>query len=167
MGGGGGPSPNPAATLVLPRQKRLTLCPINRKGSVMTARDTVLAYYEAFNRADWEGMLAQLTDDIEHHVNEGKIRRGKDLFREFLAHMDRCYSERLEDIVVMASEDGTRAAAEFTVHGTYKATDAGLPEARGQTYVLPAGAFFTLKDGRIARVTTYYNLADWIAQVSR
>ena len=45
-------------------------------------------------------------------------------------------------------------------------TDAGLPEARGQRYVLPAGAFFAIRDGRITRVTTYYNLADWIRQVS-
>ncbi|NDH02287.1 MAG: isopropylmalate/homocitrate/citramalate synthase, partial [Marivivens sp.] len=33
-------------------------------------------------------------------------------------------------------------------------------------YVLPAGSFMTLKDGKICRVTTYYNLADWIRQVS-
>jgi hypothetical protein len=32
--------------------------------------------------------------------------------------------------------------------------------------VLNAGGFFTLKDGKITRVTTYYNLNDWIAQVS-
>jgi hypothetical protein len=31
--------------------------------------------------------------------------------------------------------------------------------------VLPAGAFFELKDGKISRVTNYYNLNDWIAQV--
>ena len=62
--------------------------------------------------------------------------------------------------------DGARAAAEFNVHGTYKATDSGLPEAKGQTYVLPAGTFFAIRDGKIARVTTYYNLTDWIAQVS-
>ena len=43
--------------------------------------------------------------------------------------------------------------------------DADLPPARGQTYTIPAGAFFTLRDGRIARVTTCYNLADWSAQV--
>jgi hypothetical protein len=31
---------------------------------------------------------------------------------------------------------------------------------------LPAGSFFTLENGQITRVVTYYNLADWIAQVS-
>lgn len=132
----------------------------------MNAKELVESYYAAFNAGDSEAMLALLSDDIAHHVNEGSVRNGKDAFRAFLEHMDRCYKERLEDLVVMASEDGTRAAAEFTVHGRYLATDAGLPPARGQTYVLPAGAFFTIRDGRIARVTTYYNLADWTAQVA-
>jgi steroid delta-isomerase-like uncharacterized protein len=80
--------------------------------------------------------------------------------------MERCYKERLEDIVLMASDDGTRAAAEFVVHGAYIATDEGLPEATGQTYVLPAGAFIGVADGRIVRLTMYYNLADWTAQVA-
>jgi steroid delta-isomerase-like uncharacterized protein len=66
----------------------------------------------------------------------------------------------------MATADGSRAAAEFTVHGTYLATDDGLPPARGQTYSLPAGAFFSVKGGAITRVVTYYNLANWIRQVS-
>ena len=65
----------------------------------------------------------------------------------------------------MVSADGSRAAAEFVVHGAYLATDTGLPPATGQTYRLPAGTFFELRDGRIARVTTCYNLADWCAQV--
>jgi steroid delta-isomerase-like uncharacterized protein len=76
------------------------------------------------------------------------------------------YRERLEGIAVMVSKDGSRAAAEFNVHGEYLVTDSGLPEAKGQTYVLPAGTFFAIRDGKIARVTTYYNLTDWIAQVS-
>ena len=52
------------------------------------------------------------------------------------------------------------------VNGTYLETDAGLPEARQQSYKLPAGSFFSLRDGLITRVTTYYNLSDWIKQVS-
>jgi steroid delta-isomerase-like uncharacterized protein len=61
--------------------------------------------------------------------------------------------------------DGSRAAAEYLVSGTYQATDAGLPEARGQKYSLPGGAFFTIRDGKIARVTNYYNLQDWLKQI--
>ncbi len=129
-------------------------------------RATIDAYYAAFNAGDTEGMIACLTPDVAHHVNEGGVRVGTDKFRDFCAHMSRCYKEVLTDIVVMVSEDGTRAAAEFTVNGEYLATDDGLPEAKGQTYVLPAGTFFSLEDGKISRVVTYYNLADWTAQVS-
>lgn len=123
-------------------------------------------YYDAFNRGDSDGMLACLTDDVIHDVNQGERRVGIDKFRAFNARMDHHYKERLEGLVLLANEDGTRAAAEFNVHGVYQNTDAGLPEATGQTYALPAGTFFAIRDGAIARVTTYYNLTDWIAQVA-
>ena len=79
--------------------------------------------------------------------------------------MARCYREQLRDVVVLASPDGQRAAAEYVVHGEYLQADEGLPPARGQAYVLPGGAFFELRDGLITRVTNYYNLEDWLAQV--
>jgi len=126
--------------------------------------ETIERYFAAFNAGDTEGMLAELTPDVAHHVNEGVVRIGQDKFRAFCDHMTRCYRENLTDIVIFSN--GDRAAAEFVVNGTYLATDKGLPEARGQNYCLPAGSFFTLKDGKISRVTTYYNLADWVAQVS-
>lgn len=126
----------------------------------------VRRYYDAFNAKDWGGMLACVSEDIRHDVNEGDRRGGKAAFREFLAQMNRSYDERLADIVVMVDETGRRAAAEFTVHGRYLVADPGLPEARGQTYVLPVGAFLDVTDGKITRVTTYYNLKNWTAQVS-
>lgn len=128
--------------------------------------ETVKRYFAAFNAGDVQAMLDCLSDDVEHHVNEGKIRKGKEAFRAFCEHMNRCYREELTDIVVFDADCGKRAAAEYVVNGKYLATDQGLPEARGQSYRLPAGSFFTLEDDRITRVTTYYNLADWLRQVS-
>ena len=122
-------------------------------------------YYAAFNAGDWQGMLDCLADDVAHDVNQGERVIGKDKFAAFLGHMERCYTEELKDIVLMANDDGSRAAAEFVVHGAYLATDEGLPEADGQTYVLPAGAFIAVDGGKITRLTMYYNLADWTAQV--
>ena len=122
-------------------------------------------YYAAFNAGDWQGMLDCLDDGVIHDINQGGRQVGKAAFTEFLAHMERCYRERLDGIVLMASEDGANGAAEFTVHGKYLATDDGLPEANWQTYVLQAGAFFTMAGGKITRETVYYNLADWTAQV--
>lgn len=126
----------------------------------------IQTYYDAFNAGNPAGMLACVSDDVEHRVNEGGVRRGRGPFAEFCAHMGVSYRETLRDLQIFANDDGSRAAAEFTVHGEYLKTDPGLPEAHGQRYVLPAGAFFDIRDGRIARVTTFYNLADWIRQVS-
>lgn len=128
--------------------------------------DTIRRYFDAFNAGDIDGMLDCLSDDVAHHVNEGQVRTGKDKFRAFCDHMARCYRETLTDMVLFEDDSRTRAAAEFTVNGTYLQTDEGLPEAHGQSYRLPAGSFFSLSDGKITRVVTYYNLADWTAQVS-
>ncbi len=130
-------------------------------------RATLEAYYAAFNAGNAQGMLDCVTDSIEHRVNEGAIRFGREKFAEFCSHMGVSYREQLKDMVIFVNEDATRGAAEFVVHGEYLQTDPGLPEAKGQTYILPAGAFFDLQDGKIARVTTFYNLNDWIAQVSK
>jgi steroid delta-isomerase-like uncharacterized protein len=122
-------------------------------------------YYAAFNKGDMNTFLSLLTDDVVHDINQGERQVGREAFREFMNRMNRNYKEQLVDMVIMTSEDGTRAAAEFVVLGEYLVTDEGLPEANGQKYRLPAGAFFDIKDGKVARITNYYNLQDWIAQV--
>ena len=135
----------------------------------MTRTDAIALitrYYAAFNAGDAGGMLDCVAEDVEHRVNEGGIRRGRAKFAEFCGHMGVSYREELKDLVIFANDEGTRGAAEFVVHGEYLQTDPGLPEAKGQRYILPAGGFFEIKGGRIARVTTFYNLNDWIAQVS-
>jgi steroid delta-isomerase-like uncharacterized protein len=108
-----------------------------------------------------------LAEDVVHDINQGGSETGKPAFSRFLDHMDECYSEQIKDIVVLTEPTGARAAAEFVVHGRYINTDPGLPPATGQRYVLPAGAFFTLREGKIARISNYYNLPDWTRQVAK
>jgi steroid delta-isomerase-like uncharacterized protein len=122
-------------------------------------------YYAAFNSGDREALLAMLTDDVVHEINEGGIETGKEAFRAFLRRMDRCYKEIVDDLVVFEGERADRAAAEFFINGTYISTDEGLPPANGQTYRLRVGAFFEIRDGLIARVTNYYNLSSWLTMV--
>jgi len=126
----------------------------------------IQTYFDAFNAGDVATMIELVSDDVVHNVNQGETRVGKAAFAEFCGHMGVSYRERLTDLVILTNEDGTHVAAEFMVHGAYLQTDPGLPEAHGQTYTLPAGSFFSLWDGKITRITTYYNLADWIRQVS-
>jgi steroid delta-isomerase-like uncharacterized protein len=124
-------------------------------------------YYTAFNAGDMDAFLNMLTDDVIHDINQGAREVGKGAFRAFMDRMNGAYKEELVDMVIMTSDDGTRAAAEFVVLGEYLRTDEGLPPAHGQKYRLPAGAFFEVRDGKVARITNYYNLQDWIDQVSK
>lgn len=58
------------------------------------------------------------------------------LAHAFLTHMNRCSRERLADLAVLTEPAGTRAATEFTMHGSYVGTD-----------------------------PSHYNLGDWLRQV--
>jgi steroid delta-isomerase-like uncharacterized protein len=124
------------------------------------------AYYAAFNAQDMNTFLSLLTDDVVHDINQGGRETGKEAFAAFMERMNANYKETIVDIVIMTNTAGDRAAVEFTVLGEYLKTDDGLPEANGQTYQLPAGAFFEIRDAKVARITNYYNLEDWIAQVA-
>jgi len=122
-------------------------------------------YYDVFNSGDRSAFLELLASDVAHEINQGGVEIGKAAFRTFLERMDRCYREQVRELAVFASEDGSRGAAEFFIEGEYLTTDEGLPPACGQRYRLRVGAFFEIQEGRISRVTNYYNLEDWLRQV--
>ena len=128
-------------------------------------------YYMAYNNGDRPGMLAVLSEDVAHDINQGPRETGREAFAAFLQHMDGRYREHLREVVILVSDDGQRAAAEYVVHGEYVATDTGLPEATGQHYALPGGAFFGIRfddagEPWISRVSSYYNLEQWRQQVA-
>lgn len=129
-------------------------------------QDLIDQYYARFNAGDYAGMLDLLHEDVLHEPSQGAPRQGKQKFREFLAHMEACYKERVEDPVILYSGDGKHAAAEFMLSGSYLRTDDGLPEARGQKYRLRVGAFFEIAGGKITRVSNHYNLQHWLEQVN-
>jgi len=124
-------------------------------------------YYHAFNTGDMKTFFDLMSTDIEHDINQGKRELGKEKFHHFMERMNKCYREKITDLVIFASDSGDRAATEFMVEGTYLATDQGLPPAHHQQYKLPGGAFFAIKEGKISRVTNYYNLNEWLLQIKK
>lgn len=132
-----------------------------------TTKDIIKSYYDSFNQQNLTSFLALLDDEVIHDINQNGQEVGKKAFAAFMERMNRCYKETVKDLVVMVNEDGTRAAAEFIIEGSYITTDAGLPTAKGQHYRLPCGAFFAVKNGKITRITNYYNLQDWLKQVGK
>lgn len=130
-----------------------------------STKKIIESYYDYFNKQEMKSLLNLLSDNVEHDINQGEKEIGKEKFSIFLDQMNKSYQENIKDIHIMVSEDGKRAAAEFITSGTYLTTAEGLPEATGQKYELPCGAFFAIEDGKISRVTVYYNLNEWIRQV--
>lgn len=129
------------------------------------ATEQVLAYYAACNRGDHAAMLDCLAENVIHDRDQGARESGREAYAAFLRLSEASCREQLRDIVVMASPDGARAAAEYVVHGEYLADAAGMPPANGQRYVLPGGAFFEFRGQKIVRVTDYRNLQDWLRQI--
>ena len=132
----------------------------------MQANQLIEHYYTAFNRGDLTGFLALLDEHIIHDINQGHRETGKAAFKKFMEHMNTCYQEKIKDLIIFAGTDDTRVAAEFTVEGTYLKTDNGFPVAHNQTYTLPAGAFFEINNGKITRITNYYNVKEWVKLIS-
>ncbi|GAB3997456.1 nuclear transport factor 2 family protein [Spirosoma daeguense] len=133
----------------------------------MSALAIAQEYYGYFNQKNWQGMLSLLHPDVRHESNQGEVRIGLEKFTEFLQRMDEAYEETLTEMVFLGEPSDSRVAVEFVVNGVYKKAEEGFPPAHNQTYVLPAAAFLAITDGKISRVTTYYNLPLWIELVSK
>jgi steroid delta-isomerase-like uncharacterized protein len=130
------------------------------------SKELIRQYYLKFNEGKFSEMIDLLADNVEHDLNEGETQKGKPAFAAFMKVMDAHYSERAVELEVFSGEHPDRFAAEFFIEGTYKKTQAGLPEAKNQPYRLRVGAFFEVKNSRITRVTNHYNLHHWIQMVN-
>ena len=119
-----------------------------------TKKSTTLItrFLDALNAADIEAVLACLHEDIVQEVGDER-QFGRDAFRFHLGARARRFDEQIGDIVVMASADGTRAAAEFTRRGRLKM--AGATGDAGDHYSVAAGMFFAIEDGVIVRITPH------------
>lgn len=129
--------------------------------------DLVRRFFDALNAADHEAALALVSDDVVHDPAAGERRIGADKLRWYLADHGRRFEETVADLVVMTDGSGARAAAEYTLRGTYRATAPGLPAATGQRFSIAAGSFLEVEDGLIARLTTRLDAQALAAALAR
>ena len=112
----------------------------------------------AFNAGDHDGLIACLSEDVAVDLIGEEREIGRDKARWRLAALARHFRAEIADIAIMTAPGGLRAAAEFTVRGTYLAALEGFAPASGQAFRLPAGLFFDVDDeGLISRVTVSYD----------
>jgi len=123
------------------------------------------SYYAAFNAQDTNAMLALLSNHIIHDIGQGRREFGKSAFGRFMKSMHQCCQEHIFDIEIMTNEDGSRAAAEFTIIGSYATSGSASLSEPGQTFRVPGGTFFEIRNGKIARISSYYGLQEWLAQI--
>lgn len=116
-------------------------------------RALIERYFDAFNAGERESLLTCLSEDVAHDIGADERQIGRDGFRWRLADEARHFREEVSDLEIMTSETGGRAAAEYTLRGTYLARAEGLPEADGQRYTVAGGAFFDIDGGLITRVS--------------
>lgn len=128
--------------------------------------DLITEYFKAFNAQDMPAFYRLIGDDVIHNINQGSTEKGIKAFTAFMDKMNESYQEKITDLIIMVSKDNKHAAAEFTVKGKYLKSAAGLPPAHGQEYLIKAGAFFQIDIDKITQISVYYNLNEWIKQVS-
>jgi steroid delta-isomerase-like uncharacterized protein len=128
-------------------------------------QDLLHDYYSALNARDMPALLELLHEDIVHDLGQSRREFGKTAFARFLEHTAARCQKHLFDIEIMVNDDGSRAAAEFVVLGSYLAGSQCPESAPGQTFRLPGGAFFEIHRGKITRISNYSGLQEWLAQV--
>ncbi len=122
----------------------------------------VSKYYEAFNRKDIDAILALCSDDVANDPNQGDTQIGKDKLKIFLETAWAHFDEKVSNIMLMANKDESKVASEYLVHGTYYKTKPGLFESTNQKYEILPTTVFTIKNGKITRMTRYYNTKAWL-----
>lgn len=124
-------------------------------------------YYDAFNNKDWDRFFSLVDEHVRHDIANGPREVGKAAFKAYMDHRNECYDEQIENIEMEISPEGDEAEVEFDILGTYVKTDGNLPPASGQKYRLSGGAFFTVKGGKVTRLSNFFDPRDWNAQVSK
>lgn len=134
--------------------------------SRQATENLIQAYLDAANKGDNAAILALMDEDIAFDVNQSTRQIGKDNLKLFLATKTAHSKEQLADAVIFSSEDGSRAAAEFTWKGSYIATIEGFPKANGQRFSMMGGLFFEVEDGKFTRITSHRDMNEWKRQIS-
>jgi hypothetical protein len=72
--------------------------------------------------------------------------------------MDECYEEALIVFVLFGEPNNRSVTSEFVVSGSIKKSTKTHQSAQEHIYFLATGAFLEIKNGKITRLTTYYNI---------
>ena len=134
------------------------------KPSPDAPRPVLEAFLQAWNRHDLAAMDTLLASNAVHEDMALEFRGTG--ANEEKAFMRQTYGTipdfdwRLTDVLV----DGPRAAAEWTLAGTYTGDTPSGP-VKGKRFSIRGASMVTTEGGKIKRFTDYYTLVDFYRQV--
>lgn len=128
----------------------------------------VRSLFERFNEGDLDAAAALVTDDFELvDVAASRTFNGPAGLREWLDLFRTALPDARTEIVNVLAE-GARVASEHIGRGTHDGpfvTPAGTIPPTGRRVELRIGEFYELRDGRIARLSAYYDSATMLRQL--
>ncbi len=125
-------------------------------------------YFDALNKKDMGLYFSIMDKTVIHDINQGTSEQGTEKYKKFMKKVGDSFDEKLSDLIIMVSDDGKYAAARWIDHGIYIKDFPGMDiPAKNQKYALAGGHFFEIRNGKLSRVTTYYNAADFMDQVKK
>lgn len=127
----------------------------------------LLEWAAAATAADGPRLAALFTEDAEYEdVAVAHISRGHQEIMDFTKVFSTGFPDMVFTITnVVYDDDANRAAAEWTMAGTHKGDMPGMPPANGGTCNLRGMSFLELRDGKIARASDYWNMAEFLTQL--
>jgi steroid delta-isomerase-like uncharacterized protein len=115
-------------------------------------------YVAAWNSHDTEKIVSFYTDDIVYEdLGAGQIYRGKEALRGVDTYLFGAFPD-LNFEVKSSFISGDWSASEWVMSGTHKGDIPGLP-ATGKRFSIRGASVAELKEGKIKRISHYYN---WI-----
>jgi steroid delta-isomerase-like uncharacterized protein len=127
----------------------------------------IQSYVDAWNAHDVPAVLGLMTDDVVWVDRTlGERVEGAEAVREFLGTLETTLSSDFHMAVGQSIWDEGAYAFEWTLSGTNDRADPrhGLP-ATGRHFEIPGVSIGVLRDGMIAEVRDYWNLAGYLMQM--
>jgi steroid delta-isomerase-like uncharacterized protein len=127
-------------------------------------KSLVLDWTDAYNRGDADAAASFMSEDcVVLNLGTGQRTTGRAAYRETVEMALTAFSDlRFEKTTFVV--DGAAFATEWTMSGVHTGDLPGLP-ATGRSFRVPGATVGEVRDGKLARVTEYTNMADFLTQV--
>lgn len=131
-------------------------------------REVIRSFFDAFNAGDLDRAESMVSDDFELlDAAVSQVFHGRHGCRQWLASFRTALPDAHAELGNVLAE-GSLVAAEHVGRGTQDGpfwTPAGTIPPTGRRIELRIGEFFEVRDGKIARLTAYYDGATMMRQL--